>query len=557
MFAVDNDKKDEADPTGATKTTGARLAWSAVVLTVLAGALPLLLWRTRARIRPWLPAAVAAPAGSVRAAQVIVIEGRREAREAAVSADSIRYLPFDVPPGVTRIHVKKEFDHGPDPNARNTVDLGLFDPRGYAFGGPGFRGWQGGMPDDLVLSGDMADSPYYLAGPIPAGRWHLAQWFIKSTRAGLGYKYIITLSFDGAPPPARMPAVPRYQPGVLNPAPGWYAGNLHAHSRHSDGTRTLAEVVARNKAAGFHFLAATDHNTPRHHYEFAATAQQHPDHLLLFGDEFTSPFGHANIIGQRPGHWFDFRINGGDGRLPQIIAQAHRQGAIFMINHPFTGCTTCLWRYPFAEAQSADAIEVWNGTWNEDDRLAVEWWDRLLKQGRRIHALGGSDYHRGDDPLMPATWVYARNLSQPAVMEAMRRGRAFLAESPHGVKLYLSAQNGRALPGDSIRLYSGDAVAVQVRVTGGQGLTLRLVSCGGEAQRPIASADAVLNLSVPLKSRVANERKTASAAAADARRTALPAPASGCYVRAELRRPDGAMAALTNPIYITVERGAK
>ncbi len=463
----------------------------------------------------------------MRSDEVIVIQGRRGPGEAAVSAKSIRYLPFEVPEGVTGITIKKEFDHGPDPKQRGMVDHGLFDPRGYGWGGPGFRGWQGGMPGDLVLTGDFATTaPYYLAGPLPAGHWHLAQWFIRSTPAGLGYQYTVTLSFDGKRPPRRMPAVPAYHPGVLNPRPGWYAGNLHAHTLHSDGARTLEELAARNKAAGFHFLASTDHNTPAAHYRFAQAARAHPGHLLLFGDEFTSPYGHANIIGQRPGHWFDFRIDGGDGRLRTVIGEAHRQGALFMINHPCAGCTTCPWRYPEGEWAKADAVEVWNGAWTPDDRQAVDWWDRMLKAGRRVHALGGTDYHRGEDALVPATWVRADNLSQPAVMDALRRGRAFLSEGPGGPKLYLSTVQGAALPGDTVRPGPDKTVPVQVRVVGGKGLTLRLIGPGSTS---------------------GCRSKTTTPRCATPCRWTVRAPPT-CAPR--LLRPDKRLAGLTNPIYI-------
>ncbi|MBW3625045.1 MAG: CehA/McbA family metallohydrolase, partial [Armatimonadetes bacterium] len=470
-------------------------------------------------------------ASAVKPPQNIIIEGRRAPSEAAVSATSIRYSPFLVPEGVTRITVKRSYDHGPDPKQRNTVDLGLFDPRGYRYGGPGFRGWQGGHPGDLVLTGHADTSaPWYLPGPIPAGRWHLAQWYIRPTPSGLGYRYTVTFDFDGPKPPRRMRAVPPYRPGVLNPKPGWYAGNLHTHTIHSDGGRTLAEVVARNRAAGFDFMASTDHNTPRAHYELAGAARAHPDHLLLAGVEFTSPFGHANLIGMHPGHWFDFRIDGGDGRLPGIIRESHRQGAIFILNHPFAGCTTCSWRYPAEEWQEADAIEVWNGAWTPDDRQALNLWDDLLRSGRRIHALGGTDYHRGEDPLLPVVWVHADRLSQPAIMEGLRQGRAFLSESPKGPELYLTANEGKTLPGDTLLVNRGrGSVPVEVRVRGGKGLTLRLI--GPDLDRQIRVEGDEITIREAITGDAARPRS---------------------YLRAELLREDGRMAALTNPIYLQI-----
>lgn len=467
---------------------------------------------------------------AVQPPESLILQGRRDPEEAAVSVSSIRYLPFDVPEGVTSITIHKELEHGPED--RGTVDHGLFDPRGHGPGGPGFRGWQGGMPADPRLAGGFAvTDSYHLAGPLPAGRWHLAQWFIRSAPAGLDYTYTITFGFDGPAPPAAMPAVPEYDPGVLRDEPGWYAGNLHAHTIHSDGTRPLDDLVALHERSGFDFLAITDHNTPRHHYEFARAAELHPDVLLLYGTEFTSPFGHANIVGQQPGHWFDFRINGGDGKLPQVIEAAHEQGAIFMINHPFAGCLTCLWRYPAEEWEQADAIEVWNGRWDEDDRRAVEFWDELLSSGRHVAGLGGSDYHRGDDPLTPAVMIYAQELSRGGIMEALEHGRAVLSQSPEGSMLYLTSADGSKMPGDTLIPVSGEPAEVRVQVVGGLGMRLRLVWHDGQehGQREVAieGDDVTVRHEVSCRS------------------------GENGYIRAELRCEDDAPAAMTNPLYIS------
>jgi hypothetical protein len=461
------------------------------------------------------------PAAARRADEVIAIEGRRGPEEAAVSAAAIRYLPFDVPPGTTRITIHKEFDHGPGPG-KNTVDMGLFDPRGHGPDGPGFRGWQGGQQNDVTVTGEMTDR-HMLGGPIPAGRWHIAQWYIEPTPHGLGYRYTVTLGFDGPAPPDAFPPVPAYDPGVLDPRPGWYLGSLHNHTHHSDGGQTLERMIAFHDAQGYQFVAGTDHNQCRHHWEYAAAAAAHPGVLLLFGDEITGPFGHMNLTGITPGRWFDFRYDGGEGRLLAAISEAHRQGAIATVNHPFEECTTCSWRFPEAEWAEADAIEVWNGRWTARDQQALDLWDGLLRQGRRMHALGGSDFHREGNAMVPCVWVNADALSQPAIMDALRHGRVVVAESPAAPRLYLSVDG--AGPGETTAA-TGDALAAEIRVTGGDGLTLRLVSATGDKERRVTGDDFVWEEAVPLD-------------------RARPA-----YVRAELRYADGRMCALTNPVRI-------
>jgi hypothetical protein len=494
-----------------------------------------------------VPALHHSRAGTARvdtpAPKVIVLEGRRNPADASVSTKALYYLPFDVPPGVTRITIHKELEHGPDTTRKNTVDMGLFDPRGGAPekngghpGAAGFRAWQGGVKEDLVVTGSAAtSSPHAIPGPLPAGRWYVAQYYLASAPAGLGYKYTITLSFDG-PKPGKA-TIPKYNPGVVKLGAGWYAGNLHAHSLHSDGGRTFNNLIARNETAGFDFIASTEHNSTTAHYRFAEAARAHPKMLMLFGDELTTPGGHANIIGQEPGHWFDFRIDYGYDKLPALIDDAHRQGAFFVVNHPFAPCTTCTWQYPPAEWAKADAVEVWNGTWTPDDRIAVNMWDQQLKTGRHLIASGGTDYHRGEDAMVPTAIVYADNLSRDAILDGLRKGHIQISESPRGPRLSFALGNRsqNVLPGDTIRLRKTDNILeVAVKVTGGKGNTLRLVWQDGQVRLPVSSDEQTIRYSLPLTTPLAS------------------AEGKG-YLRAELLSSDNTeqMRALSNPVYWT------
>ena len=195
--------------------------------------------------------------------QVITLEGFRAPSEAVVATRAMKYIPFEVPTGVTSIEVVPEFDHGPDKNLKNTVDLGLFDPRGTAQSGAGLRGWQGGAGKGFRLTGSPeTTSTWYLPGEIPAGTWHIAQYFLKSTPAGLKYKYTVTLRFDGPKPPKGIAPFPTEDRRVISTDKRYYSGNLHMHSTHSDGGQSLTETVQRCKDVGFDFVASTEHNTP-------------------------------------------------------------------------------------------------------------------------------------------------------------------------------------------------------------------------------------------------------------------------------------------------------
>jgi hypothetical protein len=376
----------------------------------------------------------------------LVIEGHRPAQEAVVGTAAMRFIPFTVPAGVTAIRVEPHYEHGRDPNQRNTVDLGLWDARGT--GPTGFRGWQGGSPEPFTLTGRPdSTSPWYLPGEIRPGTWFLAQYYLKAAPDGLGYRYRIRFTFGEATPPPGLAPLPA-DPKVAQPtAPGWYAGNLHNHSRHSDGSRTLAELAEMQAKAGYAFWFATEHNTSAHGYALASA--QRPGTAAYYGYELTTPGGHANILGGPRGRWHDFRTQPGDGLLAGVLRRAADSGAFIMINHPFAPCTSCPWKFDEQESAAAHAVEVWNREWDVLDDAAVKWWHEGLVRGLRRHAVGGSDYHRGDDPLFPATWVFTKGgVTEAGVLHALREGRTIVAERAD--RMPLSAQVGGRLPGEEV-----------------------------------------------------------------------------------------------------------
>src|ERR1700726_5204878 len=79
-----------------------------------------------------------------------------------------RLVPFEVPPGTTRITV--DFDYTTR-DLRTTIDIGLLGPDGFR-GQDGFRGWSGGNKRSFTIAAADA-TPSYLPGPIGPGQWNL------------------------------------------------------------------------------------------------------------------------------------------------------------------------------------------------------------------------------------------------------------------------------------------------------------------------------------------------------------------------------------------------
>lgn len=357
-----------------------------------------------------------------------VLEGLIVAREQEERA--LRLLPFEVPPGVSRLEVRYRYSEG------NILDLGLFDPELAPFPSrEGFRGWSGSARDAVFVAADDA-TPGYLAGAIQPGRWHVALGLAKVAAGGCDYR--VEIVFDDAPRAVYTPSpVPTRRLG----ATGWYKGDLQSHTHHSDARGSLDDLVQAATALRLDFLAVTDHNTISHHRAIAKRA----DALLLIpGEEITTYRGHANVWGVEG--WVDFRIED-ERSLDVLIADVHARGGLLSVNHPkaLPNCIGCDWEY--AVPAKATCFEAWQGPWALRNWESLARYDALLREGRRLTLVGGSDRHQPSwpdpDPVelwvgSPTTWVYADELSVTGVLHGLRRGRVCVTESPTGPTLDLS-----------------------------------------------------------------------------------------------------------------------
>jgi len=260
------------------------------------------------------------------------------------------------------------------------------------------------------------------------------------------------------------------------PTGHWYRGDLHCHTHHSDGQQAVAELAAAARAQGLDFIAITDHNTISHWHEMAAQAS--PTVILIPGQEVTTYKGHANVWGAKG--WMDFRVDSAE-MMAMVAQAAHEQGALFSINHPKEGGPP--WEY--GEDIPADCVEVWQAPWFVSNYQSLSWWDGLLRKGRRLVAVGGSDLHTlprpdrpGPYPLgTPTTWVYATAPTASAILDGIWAGHVFISASPAGPGLYLTC--GSAMQGDVVTIAAGKDLAVCCQIRQGKSKLLRLVSHRG------------------------------------------------------------------------------
>jgi predicted metal-dependent phosphoesterase TrpH len=348
---------------------------------------------------------------------------------------------FDVPPGTERIDVDLRYE---DAN-RTVIDLGLRGPSG-------FRGWNGGGQQQVFVSTHSA-SFGYTPGPIEPGKWAVILG-VPNIRDGVTSRYTVTArtSASGSTAPSRWP--------TLRSGAGWYAGDLHAHSGHSDG-RTIGASGERlrvppehafnaARAAGLDFMALTDHNTASHWAEVDRFQPLYPGMLLLHAREVTTYRGHMNAFGE--GRFVDFRLS--DSRPMKALAGEIAQGgAVLSINHPLRPddetCMGCGWNdNDDPTIRAVQAVEIVNGGLADGPTAGWSFWASMLNRGHRLTAIGGSDEHTPDETAeerlgRPTTVIYARELSERAIIEGIRAGRTYVrTRSPQGPTLDMWAESG-------------------------------------------------------------------------------------------------------------------
>ena len=422
-------------------------------------------------------------------------------------------VPFTVGPGHRQLAISYDYsdriDSDPTLFGGNTLDIGLFDPRGTATGSEGFRGWSGSNKLAFTV-GDEWATPPYAPGPIQPGTWHLLLGPYKVGPRGCDWR--AEIRFDAGTPAPANDLVRRgraVRPTLPAARAGWWRGDLHCHTRYSDGDSWPSEMLHAAVEAGLEFLGVTDHNNVRHHAEYGPGGGDLP--VVVPGVEVTTYGGHWNAWGTD--RWWEFRTPEAPA-VERAMAEAAAAGAVVSVNHPKPFGPP--WEYPAVRAMHA--VEVWNGPW-ANNAIGVAFWEERLRAGLRLTAVGGSDTHllRAGDPDrrhsqrlgQPTTWVEAGERLDPnAILEAIRAGRTFVSASPAGPQLYLE-------PGGA---------GVQVTVRGGAGATLTLHSSAGQlAAEPVADPD----------------EWTVSHAV----------PRDATYVRAQLSDASGAVLALTSPLW--------
>lgn len=457
-----------------------------------------------------------------------------------------REVPFDVPPGTSRITVDVDYTGRED---KTVMDLGLLGPGPFE-AQDGFRGWSGGSKHRFTVSATDATASF-LPGAIQPGRWRLL-FGIPNIRAASHATYTAKVWFshedEGFGPEHGLTA-------PLATEERWYRGDLHMHSAHSDGgclnlSRTakvpcpLFFTVASAAKRGLDFIALSDHNTMSQVSELRELQPYFDTMLLIPAREITTFEGHANLFGVS--RTVDFRV--GSKAVPDwnaLLADVARAHGVISINHPNRPNDETCMGCGFTPKSPVDmrgfqAIEAVNGTDTERPETGIPFWEKQLNAGLRITAIGGSDSHIGtDDPRdafagtigTPTTVVHAKELSMEGILDGIRAGHVFVdIEGTRDRSLDVVAGSGgaRAGMGDAIRVPSGTAMHVTVHTAAVQGQRVAVVVDG----RPL---DAAAGKLIPSSGEVSFDWNS---------------DGKPHWLRVDVRSPQGKLLILGNPIYV-------
>jgi len=258
-------------------------------------------------------------------------------------------------------------------------------------------------------------------------------------------------------------------------------GDLHIHTRYSDGSGTVPEVVEVARQRGLDFIFVTDHDTVRQKLECRKY------HNVWWGQEPGGGAHHICILGNDRKYTACQDMARDASRLREL-------GYFFYYPHPTGWYPNQYYRQDrkdaLAQVGKEFAMEVLNGVFrvapfNEewvDSYVAL--WDRYLRDGYRVTGLGGGDSHLAAGVGNTWTGVLDTDVKMEGVIETLRSGCVFASTGPAiNITCGRTRMGGVSrAPGANVRvrLRCADSYGIQVARLIRDGRTVREFWCKGK-----------------------------------------------------------------------------
>ncbi len=280
----------------------------------------------------------------------------------------------------------------------------------------------------------------------------------------------------------------------------WYKGDLHCHTDHSDGglhqldpslprDTTVETQITTAEQRGLDFLSITDHRVAYQNFDWLYYSTQllllpgeewgGGSHGTTWGIDYSIEHNHQDIPGTESAYWY-----------------IHAQGGLTNMSHPTDGD----WYDPdpVYQARPIDCIEIWNGPYFENLPIGPaaqnvetkEFWEDALNMGYKWTAVGASDNHFHQlNPVagvgQPCTWIYAEDLTWPALKRAFINGHVYVTYHYSGPMIeFLLDANGDGeyeyMMGDIADEVTSDPITFLVKVKGAEAGKIKVFSNQGQ-----------------------------------------------------------------------------
>lgn len=197
----------------------------------------------------------------------------------------------------------------------------------------------------------------------------------------------------------------------------WLRGNLHTHTKRSDGAASPQSMVMVYAARGYDFLALSDHDQE----PLAADAVDSCGLILLPAVEISAGCPHVLDIGAK-------KLPTPAKRLQTLLDEIDASGGLAILCHP--NWEEHFNHYPWElllTLTNYTGIEIFNGLCldHPGSHLALDKWDRLLGAGRRVLGFANDDAHSPDETARGWNMVQAAARTPEAILDALRRGSLY------------------------------------------------------------------------------------------------------------------------------------
>lgn len=160
----------------------------------------------------------------------------------------------------------------------------------------------------------------------------------------------------------------------------WFKGNIHTHTKNSDGRLSPEEIVRMYKENKYDFLFLTDHN------KITECKISFKDFIVIEGVEFNK--NNFHILGLNLNKIFSIE----NLTLQEIINKINSSGGFTVICHPYW---SAIKSQGILNLSNFLGIEIYNNTCEQSKGkgYSLVHWDEILQENRKIWGFAVDDTH--------------------------------------------------------------------------------------------------------------------------------------------------------------------